>query len=235
MKLKAIIITLLMIYPLSSFAEIEVLAAEATALATLNDLKADFITSNPELYLKQSFRLSYNMVSRTRKEKFNNIILKKTSLLEINGHKLPPFPDETVNNSSLLGIDSNNNGVRDDVERWIFQEYKHPIVQALAMQNARAFGLILVDPLKAKETKKFTDAVMECESYYIHQDSRRLIPKGTYLHKESRPFIINTSLRSHAYYQYNEALSGGVYSLGDWDKYKESCDFNETKIERGEW
>jgi hypothetical protein len=41
----------------------------------------------------------------------------------INGHRLPPEPDETLNNSTLLGIDTNNNGVRDDVERWIYETY----------------------------------------------------------------------------------------------------------------
>ncbi len=42
---------------------------------------------------------------------------------EINGYRLPPEPDETLNNATLLGIDSNDNGVRDDVERWIYTTY----------------------------------------------------------------------------------------------------------------
>jgi len=42
---------------------------------------------------------------------------------EISGHRLPPEPDRALNNSTLLGIDSNNNGVRDDVERWIYKRY----------------------------------------------------------------------------------------------------------------
>jgi hypothetical protein len=53
----------------------------------------------------------------------NNITsnpLHVTVYKEINGHRLPPEPDEALNNSTLLGIDTNNNGVRDDVERWIF-------------------------------------------------------------------------------------------------------------------
>ncbi len=41
----------------------------------------------------------------------------------IHGHRLPPEPDPKINNSTLLGIDSNNNGVRDDVERWIYTRY----------------------------------------------------------------------------------------------------------------
>ncbi len=49
--------------------------------------------------------------------------LHVTVYKEINGHRLPPMPDETLNNSTLLGIDTNNNGVRDDVERWIYETY----------------------------------------------------------------------------------------------------------------
>ncbi len=41
----------------------------------------------------------------------------------VNNHELPPEPDPKINNSTLLGIDVNNNGVRDDVERWIYEEF----------------------------------------------------------------------------------------------------------------
>jgi hypothetical protein len=40
-----------------------------------------------------------------------------------NTYKLPPEPNVRVNDSTLLGIDTNNNNVRDDVERWIYQTY----------------------------------------------------------------------------------------------------------------
>jgi len=33
------------------------------------------------------------------------------------------MPDKALNDSTLLGIDSNDNGVRDDVERWIYITY----------------------------------------------------------------------------------------------------------------
>ena len=37
------------------------------------------------------------------------------------GYILPPKPDSKINDSTLLGVDSNNNGVRDDVEIKIFE------------------------------------------------------------------------------------------------------------------
>jgi len=57
--------------------------------------------------------------------KMENIETNMTIVVykEISGHRLPPEPDPTINNATLLGIDSNNNGVRDDVERWIYEKY----------------------------------------------------------------------------------------------------------------
>ncbi|MDR3177933.1 MAG: hypothetical protein LBT96_03010 [Campylobacteraceae bacterium] len=39
------------------------------------------------------------------------------------GYQLPPCPDKELNDSTLLGIDTNKNGVRDDVEVWIYNTY----------------------------------------------------------------------------------------------------------------
>ncbi|MDR2100042.1 MAG: hypothetical protein LBP40_04350 [Campylobacteraceae bacterium] len=38
-------------------------------------------------------------------------------------NKLPPEPNAHDNDATLLGIDTNKNSVRDDVERWIYQTY----------------------------------------------------------------------------------------------------------------
>ncbi|WP_457598159.1 hypothetical protein [Hydrogenimonas sp.] len=46
---------------------------------------------------------------------------------EVDGHRLPPEPDPKINNATLLGVDVNHNGVRDDVERWIYRTYKEYI------------------------------------------------------------------------------------------------------------
>lgn len=82
----------------------------------------------------------------------------------VDGHVLPPEPDPKVNNATLLGVDVNDNGVRDDVERWIYERYKdaHPIMIPLKMQAARAYQKIIIDPSKAKETYHIVDDQMNC-------------------------------------------------------------------------
>src|SRR4051812_48211198 len=44
----------------------------------------------------------------------------------INGIVVPPEPAPSVNDSTLAGIDSNNNGVRDDVERFVARAARSP-------------------------------------------------------------------------------------------------------------
>ncbi len=57
--------------------------------------------------------------------------------LIIDGVRLPPEPTPEENNATLVGIDSNDNGVRDDVERAIFTTYPTKIRQQILMQTAR--------------------------------------------------------------------------------------------------
>lgn len=156
--------------------------------------------------------------------------------LEIGGHRLPFEPDPVINNSTLLGIDSNDNGVRDDVERWIYLNpaYNHPIIKAVAMQNARVFHEILPDPSKAKETKIYMNNAHDCRSYYKRWahvlGEEKLIPRTMNLYKESRPIILNTKERSRAYHEYNLKLSGTIGVSSDIDTLKSRCDFNTTQV-----
>ena len=69
----------------------------------------------------------------------------------INGYTLPPEPDKATNDATLLGIDSNNNGVRDDVERYvIIEEAKNPnfpkIWTAISLQYAWSRQKMIENP-----------------------------------------------------------------------------------------
>ncbi len=150
--------------------------------------------------------------------------------LIINGYLLPPAPDPTVNNSTLLGIDSNNNGVRDDVERKIYFQYKRPIEQAFMMQEAKWYPKTLEDPVIAaasEDMEKENWNLYTCKGYLRLQNIS--IPKNSVDFMENAYF--NTKERMHAYIKYNEASSGGVYHIPLLrDANKENCDFNITKM-----
>ena len=150
----------------------------------------------------------------------------------VNGHLLPPEPDPQVNNSTLLGIDVNNNDVRDDVERWIYETYKdkHPIHIDIAMQAGRAYKKVLENPEKAKEIRKIVNAPLFCGWYY--QNDAEEFNDPTLVHEridtpvESKYF--NTKERQDVYWQYDKLLSGEVYDLPKARDRKSFCDFNTS-------
>lgn len=154
----------------------------------------------------------------------------------INGHTLPPEPDPKINNSTLLGIDSNNNGVRDDVERWIYTYYSKPIEHAVMMQSAKAYQIVIQEPEKALENLPIMQASVRCESYwsFVAKDENQPYWLEEYksYEKDISPIQFNTPERFLAYDKYNETLSAGSYGDNiepkDWIK---SCDFNMSSFQ----
>jgi hypothetical protein len=59
---------------------------------------------------------------------------------------LPVEPDKAANDATLAGIDINENGIRDDVERAIYFKYKHSAREAApAYQYAKALQMEFTD------------------------------------------------------------------------------------------
>jgi len=159
---------------------------------------------------------------------------------EVDGHRLPPEPDPQVNNTTLLGVDVNHNGVRDDVERWIYEEYKdkHPIYFDIAMQAARGYKLVLEKQSKTREEAKeihvVASAALSCEAYYqiyAKYFNEPLLIKDDIVTKYFRKTIyFNTKRRMDMYIQYDILLSGDSYPTPNVDKNMTSyCDFNTSR------
>ena len=147
------------------------------------------------------------------------ILLLAASPETINGHVLPPEPDPKVNNATLLGIDSNGNGVRDDLERYIckrFNGYEHAAKErAVAMQHARALQKILVDPELAWENKTYEifDQATYCLMYYTRKYKPYNIAYDIF-DADFKDQAFNTRERVKAYFQYNKSLGGHMFTLG---------------------
>ncbi len=155
----------------------------------------------------------------------------------IHGYTLPPEPDPAINNATLLGIDSNNNGVRDDVEIWILKKYKdkHPIYTEIAMQAGRAWQKVMEDPSKAISIHSITSAASSCEAYYevcIESDNKLYVSEWINTKYFREKIYFNTPARLEAYYTYDTLLSGGVYTIPWCSESKQLCDFNTSKYEK---
>jgi len=157
----------------------------------------------------------------------------------IHGHVLPPEPDPVVNNSTLLGIDVNDNGVRDDVEIWILKTYKdkHPIYVDISMQAARGYKKALQMPQAAREIYREVHSAIYCEVYYKNyakyfNDPMLIDSNDDIVGYDLREEIyLNTPERRKTYRQYSNALSGGSYPLPKIEERKKFCDFNTSMYE----
>ena len=149
----------------------------------------------------------------------------------VNGHTLPPEPDKVLNDSTLLGIDTNNNGVRDDVERWIYETYKdkHPIYIDIAMQGAKAKQKILKNPSKAKNIHDEIRRPLQCESYFRVCIKNPKVSKPINTNKKFKRAIFNTKERIDAYNIYDSLLSGDSYTIPWCSERKQKCDFDTSK------
>lgn len=72
------------------------------------------------------------------------IYAQTLTMEDVTGERLPPVPDQALNDSTIEGIDANNNGIRDDVEIAIFDKYSNDIkVRAAMLQYAMGFQMEL--------------------------------------------------------------------------------------------
>ena len=207
--------------------------------AAYSDDTIKYITKNIQWIIQDNSIVTINNTTlETLKEgtttiqaKIDNTTSNKLSITvykDINGYKLPPEPDETLNNSTLLGIDSNNNGVRDDVERKIINKYKaEPIKIEVQMTSVKVYQQILENPIgNAEVLQKKLSINIDCEMYLLHQ--------GIELEDDRIDFIenitYNTKQRVKAYLQYNQALSGGVYGGPRSNYNAQACDFDVEQM-----
>ena len=222
--------------------------AELTIIGTYSDGSTVELDANVEYIITPSDSAEMNGTVLTAKKDSNvtvqakvNGVLSNTLNLTIawvvNGHTLPPEPDKTLNDSTLLGIDVNDNGVRDDVERWIYEEYKdkHPIHMDIGMQAGRAYRLVLETPERAKEIHDEVNKPIYCQMYYEFNAkyfNEKILIKENVLDEYFRSKIyFNTKERMDAYDQYDTLLSGDSYTLPKFKERKAMCDFNSSKYE----
>lgn len=65
----------------------------------------------------------------------------------INGITVPPEPPPTLNNATLAGVDSNKNGVRDDVERIVAGASKKVTFETVTLSIAVLYNRLVVERL----------------------------------------------------------------------------------------
>jgi len=119
----------------------------------------------------------------------------------INGIAVPPEPDPEKNNATVAGIDKNNNGVRDDVERKIAEQT--PDVSRETIAVAKAYEKIVSSNGKSKEEIVGLFKAVECNDISLSRI-------------DIYSLYVNSEDRYQAYLEAYTSLSGG---MGDMDKF----------------
>ena len=145
----------------------------------------------------------------------------ETTIVDDRG--LPPDPGE-AGKATLEGIDSDNDGVRDDVQRYIVLTYPDSEkTRAAVFQYARAlqkFVLNANDKNASLIHDAEADAAQDCLVYI------RGVRKARENFVGLRAQLLNTPERSRAYIRADQQLSGQVFALTPDTQLKSSCSFD---------
>lgn len=143
--------------------------------------------------------------------------------------ELPPDPGEE-GKQTLLGVDSDNDGVRDDIQRYIYITYPNEEKVRMALtQTARIYQELLLDSgdpeIAHKNVKKLyrSNACL----YYIKDGDIR---ESLGIRRALKAEILNTKERSVAYLEFNNSLAGKTTSLTPENEWKDCCSFGVDSI-----
>lgn len=144
---------------------------------------------------------------------------------------LPPDPG-SAGEATLAGIDSDNDGVRDDVQRWIALTYPNSQkTRAALTQYAKAMQLILLnaaDVANARANSLVLDRASDCTTFV----RRQLLGIGgsdAYrVKRELEAVYLNTPARSRAWLEADSHLSGMFFNVPS--DLSSGCDFNPNAM-----
>lgn len=140
---------------------------------------------------------------------------------------LPPDPGE-AGKQTLLGIDSDSDGVRDDIQRYIYFAYpdEEKVRVALTQVALEYQGLLSQanDPDAAFNHATRMSRHGECLDYIQGEAAADTLAA-------LRAEILNTKERSLAYINYNNNLAGEIILGAPVQDWKNSCNFDVDAIE----
>ena len=151
-------------------------------------------------------------------------------------HILPPDPGDE-GKATVAGIDSDNDGVRDDVQRSIFLSYKDPTLRSALMQQARAMQKYLLDAHDQEKTITHAQELRNasaCLRYVTNTvfDDDASIQNLVSIRNKLRDQLLNTPLRKEvartAYEQTIVATFQGIAITES--EHKLYCQFNADMI-----
>ena len=172
------------------------------------------------------YQLLVTVKDRSRKEHHFKTKFKDHAMFVIDNSLEVPMPDSKKNDATVAGVDSDNDGIRDDIQRWINEEFNSQPKVKLAMRQiaiGRQLDLLSVDD-KAKSIlsgKKYLDD-LTCLRVIAGFDERGR------LSRELNSKLLNTKDRLYADVKANANFSGQAWSYPI--DAKALCSFNPDEL-----
>ena len=127
----------------------------------------------------------------------------KLTMAHVDGKHLPPRPDPAQTDATIEGIDANANGIRDDVERAIFDAYPDDIkVRAAMLQYAMALQLYLTEVFN--EETWIASVKKTGRGYGCIRENSKSVAIASARQEEVDETVINSGARKERY-QDNDA------------------------------
>jgi len=156
---------------------------------------------------------------------YSLVVLVFTDFVQGNnksGLALPPDPGK-AGKETLLGIDADKDGVRDDIQRYIYFTYPDDKKLRLALTYyAKEFQGVLKDANDREACYNHAikmDRHVECLFYLKGEEAVDIC-------NALRAEILNTRERSMAYIMYSDNLGGRIIMSTPQKEWKNSCSFD---------
>lgn len=141
---------------------------------------------------------------------------------------LPPDPGE-AGKATLAGIDFDNDGVRDDIQRYIAMTYPNSAkTRAALTQYAKVVQNAILDANDKQKSVQHGQEVSEaseCLTYVLGS----VIPSRQ-AKTALRPIILNTDARTKVYLTYNDQLGGEVFPGTPDSQIASTCKFDLSTL-----
>jgi hypothetical protein len=141
---------------------------------------------------------------------------------------LPPDPGP-AGDATIEGVDVNDNGIRDDIERWIALTYPNSEKTRQALiQNYYPLQNFMIHAREGDRDAVYNDMTAlqrssECLYYVRRDDANDLLAALECV-------VVNTSDRVYAYLDSSRILGGGSFPSKPLSTWKQSCTFDPDSL-----
>lgn len=140
-----------------------------------------------------------------------------------------PMPDSKKNDATVAGVDSDGDGIRDDIQRWINEEYaSQPKVKMAVREIAMGRQLDLLSAGNKEQSIIVSKRVLDNDNCLY---SILGIDAGAIIVRELKSKLLNTKDRLYAEMKANSNFSGQSYRLPSTPEGEKAlCAFNPDSL-----